>query len=249
MYGWRGRIGLLVPAINTTMETSLWRMVPEGVSVHTARLPTNRSATIETLQQMEEDAKVMATHVAQAEPDVIVYSCTSGSFVGGVDGDARIRRDVQAITGIPCITAAQSMAESLQAGGAKVVDMVTPYVEVTNQRLVAFLAGHGIRVNSLATFDMLDQFDHAKIEPEDIYRKARETMTGEADAVFIACMQLRTMEIIDMLERDIGKPALSAVQATAWNAFRKLGIDPRLEKAGSLMRGLSGVRGSERRAA
>ena len=31
MYGWRGRIGLLVPSINTTMETEFWRIAPEGV--------------------------------------------------------------------------------------------------------------------------------------------------------------------------------------------------------------------------
>ena len=38
MYGWRGRIGLLVPSINTTMETEFWRIAPAGVSVHTARI-------------------------------------------------------------------------------------------------------------------------------------------------------------------------------------------------------------------
>ena len=36
MYGWRGRIGLLVPSINTTMETEFWRIAPAGVSVHSA---------------------------------------------------------------------------------------------------------------------------------------------------------------------------------------------------------------------
>ena len=55
MYGWRGRIGLLVPSINTTMESEFWRIAPPGVSVHTARISGGREGTPETLRHMEED--------------------------------------------------------------------------------------------------------------------------------------------------------------------------------------------------
>ena len=46
MYGWRGRIGLLVPSINTTMETEFWRIAPPGVSVHVARIAGGRHGTM-----------------------------------------------------------------------------------------------------------------------------------------------------------------------------------------------------------
>jgi len=39
MYGWRGRLGLIVPSSNTTMEMELHDYLPEGVSLHTARVP------------------------------------------------------------------------------------------------------------------------------------------------------------------------------------------------------------------
>ena len=42
-----------------------------------------------------------------------------------------------------------------------------------------------------------------------------------------------------MLEQDIGLPVYSAVQASAWNAFKILGIDPKLSSSGSLLRSLS----------
>ena len=63
---------------------------------------------------------------------------------------------------------------------------------------------------------MLDMFDHAKIEPGEIYRKVREITTPKSEAVFVACTQLRAMEVLDSLERDLGKPVYSAVQASAW---------------------------------
>ena len=53
MYGWRARIGLLVPSINTTMETEMWSLVPENVSVHTARIAGGREGTPEELRGME----------------------------------------------------------------------------------------------------------------------------------------------------------------------------------------------------
>ena len=64
MYGWRGRIGLLVPSINTTMETEFWRIAPEGVSVHSARIAGGRHGTPEELRSMENASKKAAEEVA-----------------------------------------------------------------------------------------------------------------------------------------------------------------------------------------
>ena len=36
MYGWRGRIGVIIPADNAVMEPDFHRLAPEGVSAHAA---------------------------------------------------------------------------------------------------------------------------------------------------------------------------------------------------------------------
>jgi maleate cis-trans isomerase len=116
---------------------------------------------------------------------------------------------------------------------------VTPYVELTNERLKQFLKAHGVEVVKLGTFDMLDMFDHAKIQPEEIYQKVKDTTTSDTEAVFVACTQLRALEVLDILERDLGKPVYSAVQASAWQAFEAMGVDPQISHCGSLLRRLS----------
>lgn len=239
MYGWRGRIGLLVPSINTTMEPEMWQLVPKGVSVHTGRIAGGRDGTPETLNSMEEEGRRSAGPLAMVEPDVVVYACTSGSFFEGPQWNERICQDLTAITGAPTVTTAGAMVAALRATNRRRIDVVTPYVSLTNQRLVAFLAAHDIDVNGFGTFDMLDMFDHAKIQPIEIYRKVRETVRPESDAVFIACTQLRALEMLDVLERDLGKPVYSAVQATAWQAFHYLRVDPELKEYGSLLRNFS----------
>jgi maleate cis-trans isomerase len=236
MYGWRGRIGLLVPSINTTMETEMWQVVPKGVSVHTARIAGGRHGTPETLRGMEEEGRRAAAPLAMVEPNVVVYACTSGSFFEGPQWNDKICRELTEITGAPTVTTAGAMVAALRSTHKRKIDIVTPYVSLTNERLKAFLEAHGIQVGRLGTFDMLDMFDHAKIQPIEIYRNVRETVQPDSDAVFIACTQLRAMEMIDMLERDIGKPVYSAVQATAWQSFQHLRINPGLTEHGSLFR-------------
>ena len=139
MYGWRGRMGLLVPSINTTMETEFWRIAPAGVSVHTARIAGGRHGTPEELRGMESASKQAAAEVAMVEPDVVVYGCTSGSFFEGPEWNKKICEQLTAIAKAPTVTTAGAMAECLVAGGYKKVDVVTPYVEVTNERLKQFL--------------------------------------------------------------------------------------------------------------
>ena len=234
MYGWRGRIGLLVPSINTTMETEFWRIAPQGVSVHSARISGGRHGTPEELRSMENASKAAARDVAMVEPDVVAYGCTSGSFFEGPEWNKKICEQLSEIAGAPTVTTAGAMAACLMA-----VDVVTPYVELTNERLKQFLRAHGIEVNRLGTFDMLDMFDHAKIEPSEIYQKVKETNSADTEAIFVACTQLRALEVVDMLERDLGKPVYSAVQATAWQAYAEMGVDPRITDCGSLLRKLS----------
>ncbi len=239
MYGWRGRIGLLVPSINTTMEPEFWRIAPEGVSVHSARIAGGRHGTPEELRSMESASKHAAAEIAMVEPDVVVYGCTSGSFFEGPAWNKKICEQLTVITKAPTVTTAGAMAACLMAGGHKKVDVVTPYVEVTNERLKQFVKAHGIDVLKLGTFDMLDMFDHAKVEPAEIYAKVKEITTADSEAVFVACTQLRALEVLDVLERDLGKPVYSAVQASAWQAYDTMSVDPKIMNCGSLLRKLS----------
>ena len=75
MYGWRGRIGLIVPSSNTTMECELIRMLPKGVTLHTARV-LQVVETEEELLRMAEYAKRAAQELVSAGVDVILYGCS-----------------------------------------------------------------------------------------------------------------------------------------------------------------------------
>jgi maleate cis-trans isomerase len=241
MYGWRGRIGLMVPSINTVMEVDFGRMAPPGVSVHTARLFTEREGTFEALIKMEEESDLAARALATCHPGVIVYGCTSGTFIKGPSWNKEIIAKLTKLTGIPTVTTAGSMIIALKACKLKRISVVTPYVRRTNEQLVKFLEGQGVGVLALETFDMLDMFDHATIEPWQLYELARKAYRKGAQGVFIACTQMRALDILDPLEQDLGMPAISATQATMWNALKILGVPPHVAGFGRLMRGAIGT--------
>jgi maleate cis-trans isomerase len=234
MYGWRARIGLIVPSSNTTMEPDFYRMAPLGVSTHTTRVMNERAGTLEVLTRMEEQTESAAALLATAAIDVVVWGCTSGSFIHGRAFNRQTIEKLERKTGVPAVTTAQAMTEALGVLGCHHISVVTPYVEKTNRLLCDFLRAHDIEVLRLETFDMLDQFEHAVIEPWEIYRKARAACVAGADGLFIACTQLRTLEILEPLERDLGIPVTAANPASFWLALRRTGLHERIPGIGTL---------------
>ena len=63
------------------------------------------------------------------------------------------------------------------------------------------------------------------IEPEETLDvvTSKDVDTPEGDAIFISCTGLRTAAIIEDLEADLGKPIVTANQATLWHAAQLAG--------------------------
>ncbi len=69
---------------------------------------------------------------------------------------------------------------------------------------------------------------------EETYKLALDVDSKEADAVFISCTGLRSLDLIDKLEKELNKPVISSNTATMWNVLRMLGIDDPVEGYGRL---------------
>ncbi len=235
-YGWRGRIGLIVPSTNTINEPEFARLTPRGVAVHTARATLLGSMTQDSYQRMAEAVKRAADDLATAEVDVVAYGCTSGSIVCPLD---EIVADMRQRTGALALATAGAVAAALRAVGARQVSVVTPYVEFVNQREVEFLEQRGIRVAAIKGLSMGETQEErraiGRVPPEQMYRLAREMDRPEADAIFISCTNLATLDIIETLEADLGKPVITSNQACFWACLRLLRLPDRIAGYGRLL--------------
>ena len=181
-------------------------------------------------------ASIVASSVAELDLNRVTVLSASGEVIlaeeGGAGGQSTLQSKQSGIEERLAQEVQNMLTARVGAGNAR----VRVNVELTNARLQSFLGEHGIEVTRLETFDMLDMFDHAKIQPSDVYQEVRRAVTGKEDAVFVACTQVRALEVVDLLERDLDLPVMSAVQATLWQTYKVLGIDPGLDRHGSLLR-------------
>jgi maleate isomerase len=221
------RIGLMVPINNTTMEPELLAWLPEGSTCRTLRIPRGKG----TLQPADLPAYVaqamtMAKAFVGDDIDLVVYGCTAAGFMAGPGRDAEIAAELAAVTGKPVVTTASAMIAALRHFGARNIAVISPYLDLVNERLQAFLEQSGIGVEILASFHAQNTDEIAAVTPAQIAALARETMRASCDALFIACSQLPTREILGGLEREFGRPAWSSIRATAWQARRADGAAP-----------------------
>lgn len=233
MYGWRMRIGLIVPSSNTTMESEFHAMKPEGVSIHTARMRLEE-ATPEALMRMAEDALRAAELLKTANVDVIIYGCTTGSLVGGGEWEEGLAREIEGETGVETITTARAVVEAIRAFNMKRVCVATPYIRELDELEVKFLREQGIEVSAIKGLGIRRNTEIGSLPPWASYRLAKEAYREEADGIFISCTNFRTLEAIEPLEREFGKPVVTSNQASMWAALRL--IHQSIEGYGRLLR-------------
>lgn len=224
MYGWRARLGLLVPSSNTTNEPEFAAALPDGVSLHTGRLPLE-DVNADDLAAMAETATGAAEQLRHADVDVVAYGCTTGSLVKGRGYAEELEATLADVAGAPAVVTALSVERALDAVGAESVAVVTPYIEDLNERERGFLEAGGFDVRSVAGRGIEPNLEIGQLSPEAAYRQARTAADRDADVVFVSCTNYRTFEVIEPLEADLGVPVVTSNQATLWDALRRTDVD------------------------
>ena len=236
-------IGLLIPSVNTCMEEECPAWAPSSVVLHWNRMPSLTGVPLrESLEHMFEHLVESARLLAMSGVGVIVYGCTSGSFLNGPEWDERIISQIEKTTGIPAVTTSTAVHTALETVGVRRIAIATPYPEDINKRLRRYMEQLGFSVESLEWLQEsqgppghMRREQAAGARPDVVYALGRRADRPTADALFISCTNFPTAQVIDRLERDLGKPVITSNQATMWLAFRKIGITEPVAGAGRLM--------------
>lgn len=211
------QIGIIALQADESLEPDLRRLLPRDLEYLVTRVPSDVSVSPETLRAMESKLIAAASLLPRgARFSAIGYGCTSASAEIGSGRVADLIKE-----GVPTPEVTDPLAAMIAACrhlGVTRIGLVNPYVESVSHKLRSAMAEAGLEVVAFGSFDEAEEERVVRITPESIIRAAR-LVAGQApcEAVFLSCTNLRTLQVIDAIEADIGIPALSSNQVLAWH--------------------------------
>ncbi|MFC1534007.1 aspartate/glutamate racemase family protein [Thermodesulfobacteriota bacterium] len=235
-YGWLCRLGLILPSMNVLNEPEWYRILPDGISVHTARMLLHGAMTAESFRHMHKDISRAALMLSTGHVDAIAYACTAGSFL---EDSEKIIRIIERESNVPVVTTSRAVIEALHALQIKRVAVATPYIESVNESERKFLENAGFEVTRIIGLDLGHTSEErlliARQKESVTYELAKRVESPEADGVFISCVALASVGILKKLEDNLSKPVFSSTVATLWAILRRSGVDVSIEGFGSLL--------------
>lgn len=243
----RRRVGLMVPATNTTFEADFALVVPKEVTLHSHRLWMSGDVESEDfIDKVNDEVEEAAKYLAMAKVEVIAYGFTTGSFYRGIAYSKQLEERIQKAARVPGITPATAIVDALHYFEAKKLSVATPYPKWNNAMLLRYLdeAGFDVlnlegdpRPASIAIREpMWDQ------EPESIMEFAAKACLPEADVLLCPCTAWRALEVVEELEQRLGIPVVTANQTAIWAAFCKMDTLQPIHGFGRLLESLSSAK-------
>jgi maleate isomerase len=243
------RIGLIVPSSNTTMETEIPAMLrrreqvaPERFTFHSSRMAMKRVSP-EELARMDAESDRCARELSDARCDALAYACLVAIMAAGPKyheaTEQRLARTAAENGGAaPVITSAGALVEGIQALGARKVALIAPYLKPLTQLVVDYLNDYGIEVVDAISLEVVDNLEVGRLDALALPEIAARLKLAQADAVVLsACVQMPSLPAIAIAEKRFGLPVLSAATATTYQLLSRLGLEPRVPDAGSLLAG------------
>jgi maleate cis-trans isomerase len=236
----RRRIGMIVPSSNTNAEPDCLLLAPPGVTIHTTRSGGYDVAAIPDSDEMRRFARQALDQqlklLVDGRVELVAYACTSATLADGPEFDQAFGDEISDKSGLPAVTTAGALIESIRDLGAQRVAFTSPYVSQLADEAVDFIEQCGIEVVNQSGFDKeLSSLEQNALTPQDAYRKGLEANHPEAELLVISCTDYRALEAVPALEQALGKPVITSNSALMYACLKRLEIDMNKIEAGGYL--------------
>lgn len=235
MFGWRAKIGMMIPTNNTVIEPEMAYFSPDGVTFHATRMVSSRTGTasIEGLHNLVSCVDRASEELSITGVDSVLYGCLSTSFA--VEGwDQQFQEKTAAWMPTPAITALEATCLAIKSFGVSEAAVLCPYGEALQQLAASAFARHGLKITTLKSINVTGLRAVCGVPERDVYRAAREMDKCGAPLLCILATDLSTATIIRQLESDLAMPVVTTNQALCWATLNLAGVHDTVPRGGSL---------------
>lgn len=221
-YAGAAPLGVIVLETDETLEPEIGPVVrAAGGAVYHSRIAFDPCVTPETLVKMADDLPRAAGLLPQARFGCVGYGCTSGATVIGPD---RVAKMVKSTCKARHVTdPISAVLAALAALDARSIGFLTPYSQDVSARMATLLETNGYTIAQFKTFDQAEDYKVARISEASVLAGMMQVGQGACDVVFSACTNLRSFNVIEQAEAELGKPVISSNSALIWHMLKLAG--------------------------
>ncbi len=228
------KVGLIALATDFMIEKDFIDVTKGmGIDLFVNRIHTYFPLTSENLIKMSNTLTEVSKDILPDEKlDCVVYGCTSGTIAAGYDS---IKKKIElAKPEVKVTTPSTAATNALKKMNISKVSIFTPYSKKLNDEVVDYFKKENFIVTSNSYFDILNDADIAKIDPDYLYDVISKMNLGDAEAVFLSCTNLPALSILDKLEKKLNKVVLSSNQVLIWDTLQNVGKNNSIKGFGKL---------------
>ncbi|MCL7427485.1 decarboxylase [Streptomyces sp. YS415] len=152
--------------------------------------------------------------------EAVVWACTSGSFVHGWEGAHEQVRALARTAGMPASSTSFGFVHALGELRLRRVAVGATYPDDVADLFAGFLRAGGAEVVSVRGSGIVTAAEVGQWGEDEVLALARRADHESAEAVLLPDTALHTAALIQVLEKELSKPVLTANQVTVWEALR-----------------------------
>lgn len=249
----RQRLGLLLPATNTTLEHDLWSLIIrnqhleqlQGVGLHATAVASPAHA-LRNARDRERYGRLFLAGLAaaadtalMAQPHRLILGMSLEHVVSGLEAIRAPANGLRSRTGLPCTSWDEAVAAALERLGVRRIALLTPFDRDGTDSAAGMFRALGYEVVAALALACTDARHIARVPQwakENAVYALLAASGGRADALVQCGTNMSMLETAERLEPRTGVPILGINPVLLWHALRESGVSAPLAGGGLLLR-------------
>lgn len=232
---WRGTLGCIKPTMRPGSLEDLIRILPKGIGVVPMFLDIKEGTTSE-FKRAVAPYEPMLAKLAELEVDLIHPEGAPPFMMLGHKGEAELLKKWEKKYKIPLFTSGTNHIRALRALGVKKFVGCSYFTGKINDVFADYFVQAGFNVLGMEGIDV--PFNKVQtLSSQEVYAHVKKSFLKhrKAEAIYLLGSGWQVLEVIDLLEQDLGVPVVHPVPARCWEIQHRLSINQPVSGYGRLL--------------